>query len=270
MDVLNFIKDNTWLTEWFTGVGALFAAFSAIGAFVKYRGKVNEKKNRKLIRARNMATITRIQLDAIRRSRTSDIDEHKKSIPAALDKLLDEISSVIIIPEYIFCLRKLILNHMFFFGNWSSRWKNDPGSSPDKSDKEWASGVINSMLDGIKDDVTKEIDYENLADEFWTEITTPYFEESNTLSIPLNPTKADYENARRRWINPSQRKNMRIRALVEYKVLAEHSLAFCLRAEFSNSKFNELPRGERVVLFTNIIWSSLLDILQEQIDSLCS
>lgn len=138
-----------------------------------------------------------------------------------------------------------------------------------ESDKEWASGITNGMLDVVKDSVLQDDDGELLDEAFWVKITTPYFDlppgEVPPLRLPTRvatdaistwlPGTADVESSRR------------ISALARYKALAEHSLASLLYLEF-NDGTGEKSHAEKFVISCRAVMARLVDQMVDQADEL--
>ena len=226
------------------------------------REKDDEKK---MGRVREMQAEIDEQIKEIKRLWNSNKVENKESILLIINKLIKKASKINEVPDNINILKKLISDQFIWFEGVVSRWIMNLDNSHEENDKQWASGVINGVLDVMKDDVLGDFDDDCFADDFWTVITTPYLDENCTKKLSLKPTKDDYEIAKVRWITEPQKENARINALVEYKVLAEHALAFWLRADFSDPKSNNLPRSEIFIRSANMVWFSLIETLETQL-----
>lgn len=136
----------------------------------------------------------------------------------------------------------------------------------DQSHREWAASVTNGLLDVVKDAVLvfepDRDDFSLIDESFWTELATPCFEgEGASIREPHVPEDL-YAAAERRWLSPQadQGARARIRALVRYRVLAEHSLAFMLFASF-NDGTGEKGREEKFILSCRAVMSRLVQDL---------
>ena len=268
----NWFQSNVWVIEWLVIFGIFAAVITAIVAMADYnrKKKIERKEQQRVIRD----CISEVQnhLRTLRREAESGSLEKTTQFDDALDEIIGKLKGIGDNLEQTISLSGLIAAQFFWLKDLSKEveWIRNVHCSIGGEDKEWVNGVMNSMLDVVKDYVLDNSDFDYLQKDFWEEAATPYLNEGYEKEIPLNPTADDYERARSRWIEKAQWQNMRIRALVDYKVKAEHSLAFFLRANFSDSKMNEMPRSEKFALSVKHIWSELFAELYEQLDALAN
>ena len=121
-----------------------------------------------------------------------------------------------------------------------------------EDDREWVAGLTNSMLDVVKDHVLEMSssvdDFELLSDDFWIELADPGVgDASRAASMNTYPDGRLLTSAESRWVPATHdlSSQARIRALVRYKVFAEHTLELGLLGTFTN----ELHLRSREVKF---------------------
>jgi len=269
MDLFDCLKASSWLTEWLALIGVFVTAVSALFAVVKYFNTKKREKHKKLVRIRLMLDKICTQIGKVRSYEKHKVLELKESIIDNIDTVIIDIAEIKDIPEYIFCLRQIISNHYIWLGDDLLKWIQDLDYPPEENDREWASGVIEGMFHVVNDGVLNDSDKKYLYEGFWTEITSPYFDDNNNTEISNKPKEDDFKRASEHWIDKSQKENARIKALVDYRVFAEHALAFMLKAEFNDNKMNNLPRSEKFEKSAYIVWFGLLEKFQEQLAKMC-
>lgn len=134
-----------------------------------------------------------------------------------------------------------------------------------KTDREWVEGIANGLLDVIKDYVLDsdqspdELSY--IDDSFWTELATPYFDDDKTDVLSLKIPKKLFRSAYDRWLpkgapEPATR---RIRQLIGYKLMAEHSLAVFLYLDFNLNSADGFGKDEIFKLSSLDVTSKILN-----------
>jgi len=267
--MLDWLSENSWAATWLSATGAFGTMATAIIALQKYFG---ERRKEKVEQQRRFsyqtyklgAQFESLQGNVLGTSQNSN--PNAKNFIENLDEVFEEIAVISEIPDSMKATRKLILAQLDWVKGEYCSWVKKLDDEPEEAEKEWVGGTINGVLDAVKDGILTYSDYEYLQKDFWTELATPYIDDGfDVKEIPLEPSDDDFKKAHGRWVKESQRENVRIKALVDYKVIAEHALILCLRGEFSNKKLNELPRSGKFELSVVHVQHSLLKKLQNQI-----
>ena len=252
-----WLRDNTWVAEWVIAV-------SAFGALIKYLEVRKRIRTKTQVRARKLPIEINKTIQSLKENKSKE-----ENILDGVDKLINEVAGISEIPESVSYLRELISAQLFWVGRGDSAWVKDLDNYPDEPNKEWVSGTMNGVLDVVKDYVLSNADRGYIQKDFWIAVTLPYLDDDFAGEMSLEPSRDDYERAQKRWVEKSQRENARIKALVDYKVIAEFALMRSLTANFSNPRLNELPRSGKFMLSTRHVQSMLLEALQKQLESLC-
>ena len=224
------------------------------------------------------------ELNALKRDVESG-DMEERCFKDALDETVWELRKVTSDTETIEAACNLIKGQLVMLADLPGTIAWAEGGDED-SNKNWVKGIMSGLLDVVKDYVLKyEVEYDDDCDDgkgygeldflcrevgnnFWVDLATSYLDEDYVGEISMRPTREDFEMARLRWIQGSQRDNPRIKALVDYKVKAEHALASILLMECSDPKINELPRSEKFAITIRDMWERLFKDLHKQLEDL--
>jgi len=277
MDILNWCTENIIILELIGAFAAVATAAAVIGALIKYLQERRRDKYFKQAKARMVRIKVNTQMDLIREKLDSIrdtgsykiLEQHKDSFLETTDEFIEGIATIGKVPEYIYCLRTLISDQSIWFGSIVSEWVKDlDNSKKEETDVEWASGAISGILTVMEDNVINDSDRKHLNKAFWSDISTQYFDDKYIGKF-LFALRCGFKRERERWIIKSQKKNGRIKALVDYKVMVECALITSIIAESKKNDWYEKPRSEVFIKSMCIVWFILLYILQEQLVKTC-
>ena len=261
--MLSFFENNTWIAEWLLTL----TVFSGLVTFLKRLKKERDKRRSDI---RTLVLKIRNQLKFPTDEVQKGDAKEKIKIEETLDELIGEIAQIKEISKSVISLRKLLSAQLYWLNKGFSHWVSNLDNFSSETDREWVAGAMNGLLDVVKDDILYDSDYEHIHDSFWVDMATYYLDDEYDGEILLKPTTEDYSKAIDRWLDKSQRKNMRIIAIIKYKVKAEFALILCLRGNFSDPSIREWPRSKKFLLSIQFVWNELLKEFQEHLEDACN
>lgn len=133
-----------------------------------------------------------------------------------------------------------------------SRLRDWPQKEDLADNTKWASALMNMLLDIVKDSITPltlEADETDLLeDDFWLVLDNPVLISGKGKAKPtIDPVV--FEEVRKKWISTdikNSEQRLRLQTLVDYKVIAENSIAFILYGKLLYSPDDWQERFEMI------------------------
>jgi hypothetical protein len=153
------------------------------------------------------------------------------------------------------------------------RWLQATTPADAVDDAEWAAGVMNGLLDVVKDSVLRSTaahdDGALIRDDFWTELAvTAFADEAARSSVSLHPAEKTHLAARVRWLpsGATGEAKERIAALIHFKVLAENALALAMYGTFSDG-LQDRSRDTKFITSGRHVLGALCDEVSRSADA---